>query len=148
MGGLGNQLFQIFAGISLALDIGVDYKFCDKFYYNTPKKVTKRSIYWNNFLLELSDKVLNIKDDRNIYIKYSYCNSRKYKDIPKIDNQYLNGYFQSYKYFEKNYEKIIEILNIRDKQKIIKDKYDYDNICSIHFRYGDYKHIKKNFILI
>lgn len=145
MGGLGNQLFQIFAGISLALDIGSDYRFCDKFYYNTPKKVTKRLTYWENFLSDLKDKVLNINEDKRKYNIYLYENARKYKQIPKNNNLLLKGYFQSYKYFENNYEKIIEILNIRDKQEIVKKKYDYDydNICSIHFRYGDYKQKKK-----
>lgn len=145
MGGLGNQLFQIFACISLALDLNTNFKFCDKFYYNIPKGCTKRFTYWNNFLSDISDKVLDLKEDRKKYKIYNYQNARKYKDIPKINNLILNGYFQSYKYFEKNYEEIIKIINIRDKQKKVREKYnfDYDNICSIHFRYGDYKHKKK-----
>ena len=67
--------------------------------------------------------------------------------IPCInhDNIYLNGYFQSYKYFLDEFDSISEILEIEKKKRIIREKYlesislDFSTTASIHFRMGDYK---------
>jgi hypothetical protein len=56
----------------------------------------------------------------------------------------LFGYFQSYKYFENEKDKIMSLLNISTQQEKIKSEYpDYFNTnyvtISMHFRLGDYK---------
>lgn len=144
-GGLGNQLFEIFACISCAIDRNLDYRISDIFYDTDQKKCTKRHTYWENILdqLKINNKIIK-EFDLSKYKRFN-SNRREYKKIIDGDNIHLFGYFQSYKYFEKNYNKIIDILKIREKQDIINKKYDYDydNICSIHFRYGDYKNKKK-----
>ena len=55
----------------------------------------------------------------------------------------LHGYFQSYKYFEKNYETIIQLIGLRAKQEDIRDKTTLlscvgNTTISLHFRLGDY----------
>lgn len=142
-GGLGNQLFQILAGLQLSLERDMEYRMYDKFYHKTPKGCTKRSTYWNTFLCEFKDKVVDKDFDLTKYTKYKGLPARGYRSPPPANTSHilLHGYFQSYKYFEKRYEDVLKILNIRDKQKAALNKYnqDYDNMCSIHFRYGDYK---------
>ena len=61
----------------------------------------------------------------------------------------LFGYFQSYKYFDEYYSTIIKLMRI-DKQKqetmeLYHSKYflhTNNEICSMHFRIGDYKNIQ------
>lgn len=139
-GGLGNQLFQIFAGISYSKNYQQDFFICDSFFKNVDAKTTPRNTYWDTFLKHFKNKVLNIeKDDSFKTIKEI---GFEYNEFPKyLGNTWLNGYFQSYKYFEKHYDYISNILKIKQNQEYVRNKYKYDykNICSIHFRFGDYK---------
>ena len=56
----------------------------------------------------------------------------------------LVGYFQSYKYFIDKYEKIVECLKLREKQRLVREKYFGEtepgatHMVSMHFRIGDY----------
>jgi len=129
MGGFGNQLFQIFTTIAHALRNNYEYKFD----YNV--KLYNRNTYWDSFLVHL--QVLPLHHCNIIYSEKSF----NYNAIPSIDNITLSGYFQSYKYFEDNYDTIINLIQLKEQQEIIKKKYDYPyhNSCSMHFRLGDYK---------
>lgn len=152
IGGLGNQLFQLFSGISYVIDKNqyTNFKICDKF-YNKQNKCTKRNTYWNSFLQELNTHILppkyNIDIQPNIKFNDTVFNQNTFNKLNEIDPSTINkniifsGYFQSYIYFQHNFDKICEILNIETKRNHIQQKYqyDYNNICSIHFRYGDYK---------
>ena len=152
MGGLGNQLFQIFATISYSLDSSKRFIFLkeDKLQEsnNTP-----RPTYWNT-VFESIDSHL-ITDNININYVFREENFR-YKNIDKnIDKNMMlliYGYFQSYMYFQNNYKQICDLLKINEQRK-----YMYDNITrvpnltqnilnnsiSLHFRIGDYKIIQK-----
>tara|TARA_Y100000389_G_scaffold191977_1_gene218915 strand:- start:118 stop:951 length:834 start_codon:yes stop_codon:yes gene_type:complete len=143
MGGLGNQLFQIFCGISYALENNVSFKINN----NKPDKVSPldnkslRPTYFDNFLINLSKFTCD-----NINILTYNEPSFTYNKIPSINKDFkIKGYFQSPKYFENYYKSIIELIEL-DKQKAeIKEKYkEYfsnNKIISLHFRIGDY--IKK-----
>jgi hypothetical protein len=56
-----------------------------------------------------------------------------------------NGYFQSDKYFKKNYNKICDLIHLNELQNDIKLKYGDEHLIkskvnvSLHFRLGDYK---------
>jgi hypothetical protein len=144
MGGLGNQLFQIFAVISMAIESKTEFFFPDK-----EKLCSKRNTYWNSFLQRLT---LFLKPDSfiqksgNILFReqgFEYTNM----DIHffKNRNVIMYGYFQSYKYFEKNYETICKLINVRQfKNELIKKiQYtDENRSISMHFRLGDYKAIQ------
>jgi hypothetical protein len=59
-------------------------------------------------------------------------------------NVMLSGYFQSYKYFEKNYNMICKIIMLHNKKIDVLSRTEYTpevllNSISLHFRMGDYK---------
>ncbi len=143
-GGLGNQLFQIFCGISYALENNIKFNII-KTKLDKVSPVDNKSLrptYFDNFLLNLSKFTC---DNINIltYNEVSFI----YNKIPNINKDFkINGYFQSPKYFENNYKSIIELIEL-DKQKAeIKDKYNEyfnnKNNISLHFRIGDLKNNK------
>jgi len=134
IGGLGNQLFQIFATISYSLKYHKDFKFQSKDF------VGNRKTYWNDFLVDL--KCHTRSDLENIFHIYVRELAFNYIEIPYVrENIILYGYFQSYKYFEDNIDEIYSILNIDERRLEYKG---YKNFISIHFRIGDYKN-QQNF---
>ena len=76
MGGLGNQLFQIFTTMSLSIEMNT------KFAFPSSKMSTdKRSVtYWNNFLKELK-KNASIKDIKLLNYHLYKENDFKYTKI-------------------------------------------------------------------
>lgn len=148
MGGLGNQLFQIFATIAYAFN--QDQQFV--FPYSDRLLVGKiRQTYWHNFLSNLT-----IFTTKNPVCMYSNDNLKMiptikesgfhYTKIPPVsaNNSFsLHGYYQSYKYFEEYQDKIYALILLSNQQKLVKTKYAsyLDNIStvSMHFRLGDYK---------
>lgn len=140
-GGLGNQLFKIFCLISYCL------KHNKKFILpRLLPKNDKRKTYWNNIFKSI------YKYTYNSNYKFNHIYNEKnffYNDIPFITTSLLlKGYFQSYKYFKDNFDIIFNILNIKNMQSNIGDKYlKYNNTIGVHFRLGDYKTLKNNPIL-
>jgi hypothetical protein len=152
MGGLGNQLFQIFATISCAIDNKASFVFIDTDLLKIG--TTVRPTYWNSFLKNLKRFTRKVFP-RLIYIKektefkYSDFEINKYpgKDIC------LYGYFQSYKYFIKNYDFIYSIINVKREKEILISKSGYSidffsKATSIHFRLGDYKNLQHVYPLL
>jgi len=137
-GGLGNQLFQIFA----ALSYSITYNKILKLPFHL-ESWDKRNTYWKNMLKSECLKSI-LYDNKNTIIAYKEYKEPgfEYFEIPEMEEFIFNGYFQSYKYFEKNYKKIYEILTINEKRDIIKEVYygnNHNNTISLHFRMGDYK---------
>ena len=136
VGGLGNQLFIIFASISYGLNHIKPVSFL-----NTKTVCDgKFRTYWDNFLIDLKPLLKqNIKS--LIQYKEPYFH---YCEFPKFNKSVcLNGYFQSEKYFKNKYNEIMSLIKLRSQQEVIKakHKYDYENSISLHFRIGDYKNI-------
>ena len=149
MGGLGNQLFQIFTVLSCAINNKHDFQFI-----NTEKlgegSTTVRPTYWNSILSKLSTCLFNQYPEINVVFREE---GFTYKNIPnhlfqENTNIMIFGYFQSYKYFHENYKLINLILDIYEKQQEVlkyctsKKLYNtdlLDNTISLHFRLGDYK---------
>ena len=101
MGGLGNQLFQIFTTISCAINTKCKFTFIDTDKLGSGE-TTVRPTYWNNFLSKL--KIFTTKSfPQMLVIKES---NYRYNPINLFAHQgkdvYLYGYFQSYKYFDNN----------------------------------------------
>ena len=136
-GGLGNQLFQIFATISYAI------KHKQSFCFLYKKDLGKRPIYWNNFLCSLRSFVINITPEL-----FKICeNGFHYEELqaPSQDKHCcLSGYFQSYKYFELHRNTLFRLVRLDEQKSAIKNKYahNYDNLVSMHFRLGDYKNLQ------
>ncbi len=142
MGGLGNQLFQIFCGISYSCENKIPFKINN----NKPDKVSPldnislRPTYWDNLLNNLSKFTYNNSMNLPIYREVRFF---KYTKIPYINKDFkLFGYYQSYKYFENEYEKIIRLIGLGERKLIIKEKYinyfSNKTPISLHFRIGDY----------
>ena len=153
-GGLGNQLFQIFACISYALKYNFEFKLP---IYNQNEKVAKgptgclRPTYWDNLLVNLKKNV--VKNNHHIYQILPQLREKdfRYNEIPKINENFmLFGYFQSYKYFQDNFDKILEIIKIEEFKKTIREKNKglfIDDTISMHFRLGDYKNLSAHNIM-
>ena len=174
MGGLGNQLFQIFAGIAYA----IKYKYAFRIRMNKYDESAVRPTYWNTFFRSIKGFTI---PDALIYkyaisVKYQETPNFRHADIPSPEkivenmknNFLLFGYFQSYKYFQKEYNEICKFLKLDTlKNEVYRKCYDdylkdkntveetqtqtqpttqtdpqKDNntiIVSMHFRLGDYK---------
>ncbi len=150
MGGLGNQIFQIFATISYAI------KSRNKFSFLNLKTLgegstTVRYTFWKTFFSTMKPFLISELPQPIHVIRE---NGFPYKELFVGEmvnrNVMIYGYFQSYKYFQENYAIIYRMLNI-DKMKtdllnnltLSSPEYlDLENIVSIHFRIGDYKKIQ------
>jgi hypothetical protein len=137
-GGLGNQLFQWAASKSLSVRYNTDCYF-DLSYFNTPS--TGLVSKWN---LEIDKLNIDFKSyqfgkiNLNLIID-DFC----YREID--NNSFLDGYWQSEKYF-------IDIENIiRGELKVNSDIHNYiinkypvlnDNTVSLHVRRGDYLNLQ------
>ena len=137
MGGLGNQLFMIFAVVSYAMDYNIDYTLIP----NKNGTVHGESSYWDNLLDCFKNKTCDISHYDHVYQEPFY----NFQSLPKNlseNNTLINAsYFQSYKYFAHNYQKIIQIMGLLEKQKNISYKYKFlfkSKTIAIHFRFGDY----------
>jgi pterin-4a-carbinolamine dehydratase len=137
MGGLGNQLFQIFALLAYCLR----YK---KPFYFSAQAITsgvRKKTYWDTLLLQ--NLAPFVKSPQPLLVQYREPDFH-YQAIPDCPQQtlILNGYFQSYKYFADQEEKIYRFLQLRKTQATLKNTYTpqqpYEKTLAIHFRIGDY----------
>jgi hypothetical protein len=144
MGGLGNQLFQIFCGIAYSLENRIAFKINNMKYdlVSPLDNISKRPTYWNNFLSNLS----RFTYQHELQIRYNHFETAyfKYDKIPYINQDFkLRGYYQSYKYFDGQYSNICKMINL-DNQKLEIYKKHKDLLglskkpISLHFRIGDY----------
>jgi hypothetical protein len=148
-GGLGNQLFQIFVTIAYALEHGQIYVFP---YSDKLGTGIVRPTYWHTFLHKLL--VYTTANNSYLYMNKEINNlpiirenGFHYQPLPAIDKRVdfaLDGYYQSYRYFEKFQEKIYEIIGLVALQKHVRKEFQYylENAytVSMHFRLGDYKY--------
>lgn len=150
MGGLGNQLFQIFTTIAYGM--------------KTQRKVIlpytdvlttgiRRPTYWNNFLLNLvaftthNEKNRVSLSDLNYFSQYNEIGFRYYPLIHhQVPNIILTGYYQSYKYFDSEREFLFKLIQLSKQKDAIRNKYLQEtvdkNTISMHFRLGDFKYIQ------
>ena len=151
-GGLGNQLFQIFATISYAIKSYVPFAFLNVETLGGGEGTTQRHTYWNSLFHKLSPFLKNSFPQ----LKYVNENGFQYNSFnPQFfmaNDSCLNGYFQSYKYFQQYYNQIYSLLDIAKQKKDVLKKIEdinslmnasfLNNTISLHFRMGDYKRIQ------
>jgi len=140
MGGLGNQLFQIFTTISYAI------KSKNKFYFKNNEALcySKRGTYWNSLLYKLKSFLLEEIVESSVIVKQNDFTFNEIDISEFVDKDIcLQGYFQSEKFFKDNYSTIYKMLNIDKQKKQVLDLYNESNdlkkTISLHFRLGDYK---------
>jgi len=147
MGGLGNQLFQIFATLAYC----IRYRKKMILPYSTILSTgISRPTYWDTFLS-------NFKRYTTFNANNNYTNedlyqfpmlkeqSHNYKEIPFVPTNFLlNGYFQSFKYFRDVETEIFSIMNLQQQKTNVRNEFAYlfsenTTTISMHFRLGDYK---------
>jgi hypothetical protein len=132
-GGLGNQLFQWAVTRNLSLKYNTEYFFDLNYIPKSHPGVTSRGVDIDKFeklsIIPMGSKP-NLPSMVDKFIYY---------EIP--DNSYLDGYWQSEKFFKENESIIREELEIPQKLKSnLIEKYPFlmEETLSIHVRRGDY----------
>jgi hypothetical protein len=150
MGGLGNQIFQIFATISYAIKSRNQFKFLNIKTLGAGS-TTLRNTFWDSFFSRLKPFLINaIPEPIHLIREKDFT----YNELPLYEmvghDTLIYGYFQSYKYFQENFETICKIINVKNmKDKLlVKLEHLYDSnlnlkeCFSIHLRIVDYKKIQ------
>tara|TARA_Y100000310_G_C20691265_1_gene822392 strand:+ start:254 stop:1069 length:816 start_codon:yes stop_codon:yes gene_type:complete len=127
MGGLGNGLFQIATGLSLAKKNQDEFVLSDE-----PEWI------YNNYLNE-PIKILNGRKWKYDFTQQGF----HYTPIPYQKDMRINGYFQSEKYFKECEKHIKEKLRLKKEHEgMLNEKYKSlagdSKTCSVHVRRGDY----------
>lgn len=150
VGGLGNQMFQYAIGRYLAKKNNTILKLDTESFDNY--KIHSYSLNKLNIIENISDKSENKKfKDRKYFNLINKSNKKHIKEKyfhfnPQIlnlpDNVYLEGYWQSEKYFN-SIKNILQrefspICRIQGQNNVILDKIQSCNAVSLHVRRGDY----------
>jgi hypothetical protein len=150
MGGLGNQLFQIYTTMALSMQMKTSFRFPLHKMGTDKRSVT----YWNTFLKELKTSASIMNIERLEYPLYKEVDFTYHKITISPDliksrgGVLLYGYFQSYKYFENEYEKICKYIKLDKARNEIKNLFHERyfsgdrKVISMHFRLGDYKSLQ------
>lgn len=135
-GGLCNQLFQIAATYAHSLkhnqEFGINYNLQFAASQGKHPKTYKDTIY---------KKIQSSSLIPEATFAYS---GHQFKQIPVKDNLLIDGYFQSYKFFEEYYKEVSSLLVFPEstKNRIKKVLQNIDTpICTLHIRRGDYIHL-------
>lgn len=147
MGGLGNQLFQIF--ITIAYGITNKMKFIFPFSKILPDGI-ERPTYWDSFLKPLNifttEFIPNKISNEDLYQFQLYReNGFNYQSIPIFSHSMMfYGYWQSYKYFDHLKNEIFKMIRLDKIKESVKNEYiryfdDSSETICMHFRLGDYK---------
>ena len=151
IGGLGNQMFQYAYAKSLQLKghtVKLDITEFESYllhggyqlnHYTIDIEIasTEEIRIFKNIFSKIGKK---LKIDRKSIIEKSLLFNKKYLSV---NNNYIEGYFQSEFYFIEHRKIIKEQFQIKSllskfTEKIIKEIEKLDSSCSIHIRRGDY----------
>lgn len=144
MGGLGNQLFQIFTLLSHAITTKNAFYFEQKDIIVGSRKVQ----YWDTLLAKLKPFVKPPMPIQNGLREQGF----HYTDLtaqpsPSHLTTKLLGYFQSYKYFDDRKAMLCKIIGLEGHQCRLVEKsksVDFATTVSMHFRVGDYKELQEH----
>lgn len=156
-GGLGNQLFQYAAGRSLSHKLGTSLKLDIEFY---KKYSAKRPYCLDDFAISSEianeDEIKKIKNDtifnklkqiilgwKNRSVIIDHDEHKFFSDVSDIQkNTYLEGFWQSEKYFEDIKDVIrkefVLVKPLSDTANASLESINKNNSVSIHIRRGDY----------
>ena len=140
MGGLGNQLFQIFALLAYSLRNKSPFYFSAQAIAHGARKKT----YWDTLFLQNLAPLVKPTPTNTPHTQHIYRESNfHYRPIPNTEQSLkLFGYFQSYKYFADQQETIYRLIRLRETQAkyatLTAPKIAYDKTIAMHFRVGDY----------
>jgi hypothetical protein len=152
-GGLGNQLFQVFATLAAAIR---NNDAC--YFLHTQRDATgKRATYWKSLLYSLIP-ITVIPTQANVtqfmQLPVHRESGFRYAPLPRTTSMNstpvnLVGYFQSDKYFADVLDEIYAKIQLKNQQDGIKTMFENSAWFSgsvitiaMHFRIGDYAHIQ------
>lgn len=154
MGGLGNQLFQVFTTVATSIKCSIPFAFTQTGYISGDG-IDARHSYWNTLLSGFMPYLTNSMSSSPVRISEP---SFRYTpiSIQPLSNETvteLYGYFQSYKYFEEQYDEILKITQFELQKTQLIDRLPphhrailssdtNGSTISMHFRMGDYKKIQ------
>ena len=119
-GGLGNQLFQIAAGYSLAKTIGTNFALDFESIIPTGQGRHPRN-YKKNIFSKIPQANVPLEDLEPFREK-----GFTFDPIPLKDNQILRGYFQSEKYFKKYTKEIKSLFEFPSQlKKKLNNKFNF-----------------------
>lgn len=161
MGGLGNQMFQYSLGRVLSERLLLQVKYDTSWFLNIPEGDTKRQYELSHFQLKVQEatsqeiclvtgyqkflprKIIKLFHS-SAFSQYFQEQSFNYNaNIWKIGhNKYLEGYWQSFRYFE-SFESLIKkdftFHPFSDDRNLIIAKHIMNSLAvSVHIRRGDY----------
>jgi hypothetical protein len=146
MGGLGNQLFQIFTTISYAIKSKKDYQFLHTKTLGGNGS-TLRYTFWDTIFKKLEPVLIEQLPGQMVLVKEIGFPFREFH-ISRFQapNVCLYGYFQSYKYFQEFFPLLCKILEITKQKRLVLEKSGFKNddllkTISMHFRLGDYRKV-------
>ena len=152
MGGLGNQLFQVFTIMALSIKTKCGFVFPNKKLGGDKRQ----DIYWDTLLMELKKDTFDFSINKlqlPMYKETTFNYNDETQRHPLILNPHngvmLFGYFHSYKYFEKETSQIIKYMKLQEKKQNMKKL--LNSVCrnkraiSLHFRLGDYKSLTHHY---
>lgn len=151
-GGVGNQLFQYAAARGISVENNIECVLDLSVYEVKSAKETPRE-YALTFFNIAPTRILT-SGERNFVIRlYAFinklinkiCGEHLYYKIPFFKNKYLDGYWQSEKYFTRIEETIRREFVLKNplsvSAEVMKQKIaQATNAISLHIRRGDYVH--------
>lgn len=160
--GLGNQMFQYALGRRLSIDWQDELKFDLSWFNNIKKGDIPRMLEIDKFNISLKEatsaEIANLTPglikkiikrirgrlNRNYFYQFYPHLLKKRKSI------YLDGYFQSYKYFDPIKEVLLADFSLKNSfssegQKIKEDIELAKEAVALHIRRGDYATIRKDY---
>ena len=152
MGGLGNQMFQVFTIMALSLKQKRGFIFPNKKLGGDKRQ----DIYWDTLFKELKKDTFDFSINKlrlPMYKETTFHYNDEMQRHPLITNPLngivLFGYFQSYKYFEKETSQIIKYMKLQEKKqdmtKLLTTMCGNKRTISLHFRLGDYKSLTHHY---
>ena len=141
-GRLGNQMFQYAALKAQALKLNVDCYLPNHTAIKQDGCFDFTNNKWIQYKLDLYDcfnittPLLN-QTETNIYIELDFSYESLILDV--LDNTAIEGYFQSYKYFEDCKDVILKEFTFKDEilNKCKSEISKYTNPVAVHIRRGD-----------
>jgi hypothetical protein len=137
-GGLGNQLFQVFATIACAMRENRSFLFLRN-------EITGiRSTYWNSLFSRLFihtiDSCIHAEEIyKEPFFSYHPMVIMGNHGHGSLKTTHIDGYFQSPRYFEDKFDIICSFLKIdKFKKQFESSSVDYNKTVSLHIRHGDY----------
>ncbi|EKE06679.1 MAG: glycosyl transferase family 11 [uncultured bacterium] len=147
-GGLGNQMFQYAASHNLAKNKKTKINFDLSFFSDIEVRDIKRDYLLDKFNISADisfDQKNSISGFRKFLVKVisKFFGEVFYYRLKFLSSKYLDGYFQSEKYFKNVEEDIRKDFTLKDEmgveaKKIEQQIVNSKNSVSLHIRRGDY----------